>query len=57
LKDELAQRNQDIFGLLFDFAIFTFSPKKNSFKTWFVGGIFRFQKWFDADVLDFQIEL
>jgi hypothetical protein len=27
------------------------------FKTWLVVGILRFQKWFDADVLGFQIEL
>jgi hypothetical protein len=27
------------------------------FKTWFVVGILRFQKWFDADVLGFQIKL
>ncbi len=26
-------------------------------KTWFVVGIFRFQKWFDVDILDFQFEL
>jgi hypothetical protein len=24
---------------------------------WFVAGILRFQKWFDVDVLGFQIEL
>jgi hypothetical protein len=27
-----------------------------SFKTWFVVGIFRFLKWVDVDVLDFQID-
>jgi hypothetical protein len=26
-------------------------------KTWFVVGILRFQKWFDVDILGFQIEL
>jgi hypothetical protein len=28
-----------------------------SFKTWFVTGILRFQKWFGVEVLGFQIEL
>jgi hypothetical protein len=27
------------------------------FKTWFVVHIFRFQKWFDVDILDFLFEL
>jgi hypothetical protein len=26
----------------------------SSFKTWFVVGILRFQKWFDVDVLGFH---
>jgi hypothetical protein len=34
-------------------ATFCFS----SFKTRFAEGILRFQKWFDVDVLGFQIEL
>jgi hypothetical protein len=28
-----------------------------SSKLWYVVGILMFQKWFDVDVLDFQIEL
>ncbi len=27
----------------------------SSFKTWFVAGILRFQKWFDVDVLYFLV--
>jgi hypothetical protein len=29
----------------------------SSFKTWFVGGILRFQKWLLVDVVGFQIKL
>jgi len=29
----------------------------SSFKTWFIVGILRFQKFFDVDALGFQIEL
>jgi hypothetical protein len=40
------------FGLLFAFTIFSHFHL-NSFNTWFVVGILRFQKWFDVDFLDF----
>jgi hypothetical protein len=42
-RDEVAQRNGDIFGYFLT----------RSFKTWFVEGILRFQKWFDVDVFVF----
>jgi hypothetical protein len=35
----------------------SFSPKIGTFKTWFLVGTLRFQKWFDVDILDFQIVL
>jgi hypothetical protein len=28
-----------------------------SFKTWFVVGTIRFQKWFDIDILNFQFDI
>ncbi len=37
-----------LFGLLFDL---------RSFETLFIKGILRFLKWFDVDVLGFQIEI
>ncbi len=42
-KDEVTQRNGDILDYFL----------ASSFKTWFVEGILRFQKWFDVDILDF----
>ncbi len=58
-KAEVAQRNGDFLGyfLLSNF-LFTFSWT-NSCCVVFVVGILGFQewKWFDADVLDFQIKL
>jgi len=57
-KDEVTQRNGDTLGyflLKHFFFIFTYI---SSLKVRFVfAGIFKFQKWFDVDILDFQIEL
>jgi hypothetical protein len=38
--------------------IYSIFTKRSGYKTWFVVGILRFQKWLnDVDVLGFQIEL
>jgi hypothetical protein len=37
--------------------IYYIFTKIGDFKTWLVVAILRFQKWFDVDVLEFQIEL
>jgi hypothetical protein len=50
----VAQRNSDA---LCHFSIYCISLEIGGFKTWFVIGTLRFQKWFDEDGLDFQNEL
>jgi hypothetical protein len=56
LKD-VAQRNCDILGYFLFKQIYYNLTYISCLKTWFVVGIFRFHKWFDVDVLGFQVEL
>ncbi len=56
-KDEVSQRNSDILGYFLLEQIYYILTYIYSFKTWSVVGILRFLKWFDVDVIDFQIEV
>jgi hypothetical protein len=53
-KDEVAQNNGNFLGYFLFKQINYIFTSISSFKTWFVVGILRFQKWFD--VLGFKIE-
>jgi hypothetical protein len=53
-KDEVAQINGNILGY---FLIKQIYYILSNFKTWFVAGILRFQKWFVVDDLDSEIRL
>jgi hypothetical protein len=48
---------QHFWATFFSSKLITFSTKINSFKTWSVVSILRFQRWFDVDVLGFQIQI
>jgi hypothetical protein len=56
-KDEVAQSNGDILGCFLFGQIYYIFTEAGKFKTWFAEGILRFQKWFNVDILDFQLEL
>jgi hypothetical protein len=56
-KDEIAQRNGNILAYFLRKQIYYIFTSMSSFKTWFVVSNLRFQKWFDAYFLGFQIEL
>ncbi len=55
LKGKIAQNNGDFLGYYLFKQIYDIFTYISSFKTWFVVGILRFWKWFDVDVLGFQI--
>jgi hypothetical protein len=57
LKVEVALRNGDILGYFLFKQIYYNLTYISCLKTWFVVSILRFQKWFDVDVLGFQVEL
>jgi hypothetical protein len=53
-KEEVAQKGYH-FELLFTEVMFYIFTKISSHKTWSGVGIFKFQKWFKADLLDLLI--
>jgi hypothetical protein len=56
-KDEVAQSNVAILGYFLFKQIYYIFTKIGMFKTWFIVGILRFQKGFEANILDFKFDI
>ncbi len=56
-KDEVSPKNGNIFGYFSFNQFFYIFTVISSFKTRFAIGILKFQKWFDVDVFNFQIDV